>query len=203
MEYFIYCRDKPGAGGILEELAEAHWSFMDGYADAMIARGPTLTPDRTRHTGSMHIIDLADDDAAHAFAFEEPYFKAGVYAQVLIRRWVNELGRTMWDFRSETPDHPRFLFIGLVRAGASSLANSLLEEHRRYLVDGRYEERIIQRGPLLSDHGTGWVGSIVLVELPSRAAVEAMVSGDPYASAGLYSSVEIHDWEFGGRPQRM
>lgn len=49
MEFFIYCRDKPDTDAILEELAEAHWSFMDGYADAMIARGPTLTPD-TRGT---------------------------------------------------------------------------------------------------------------------------------------------------------
>jgi len=120
---------------------------------------------------------------------------------VLIRRWVNELRRTMWDFRSGVPEDPRFMFIGLGRAGASSLANSQLEEHRRYLVDGRYEERMIQRGPLLSDDGTEWVGSVMLVEMPSRAAVEAMVTGDPYASAGLYSSVEIHDWEFGGRPQ--
>lgn len=160
-----------------------------------------MTPDRTRHTGSMHIIDVTDDDAAHAFAFEEPYFQAGVYAHVLIHRWVNELGRTMWDFRSEATDHPRFLVIGLGRPGASSLVNSRLEDHRRYLAEGRYEERIIQRGPLLSDGGTGWVGDVMLVEVPGRAAVEAMVSGDPYVSAGLYSSVEIHDWEFGGRPQ--
>jgi len=27
----------------------------------------------------MHIIAVTDDDAAHAFAFEEPYFLAGVY----------------------------------------------------------------------------------------------------------------------------
>jgi uncharacterized protein len=64
MEYFIYCRDNPDTGAILDELAEAHWSFMDGYADAMIARGPTLTPDRMRHTGGMHIVDLPDGDAA-------------------------------------------------------------------------------------------------------------------------------------------
>jgi uncharacterized protein len=199
MEYFIYCRDNPDTGAILDELAEAHWSFMDGYADAMIARGPTLTPDRMRHTGGMHIVDLPDGDAARAFAFEEPYFKAGMYAQVLIRRWNNELGRTMWDFRSAAPDDPRFLFIGLGRPGVDSF-DALLEEHRRYLVEGRYEERIIQRGPLLSDDGTEWIGSVMLVELPGRAAVEAMVSGDPYASAGMYASVEIHDWQFGGRP---
>ena len=126
-----------------------------------------------------------------------------MYAHVLIHRWVNELGRTMWDFRSEATDHPRFLVIGLGRPGASSLANSRLEDHRRYLAEERYEERIIQRGPLLSDGGAGWVGDVMLVEVPGRAAVEAMVSGDPYVSAGLYASVEIHDWEFGGRPQRM
>ena len=54
VEYFFYCRGRPGTEALLEELAEAHWSFMDGYAEAMIARGPTLTPDRTTWTGSMH-----------------------------------------------------------------------------------------------------------------------------------------------------
>jgi uncharacterized protein YciI len=27
-----------------------------------------------------------------------------------------------------------------------------------------------------------------------------MVAGAPYVQAGLYTSVEIHDWQFGGRP---
>jgi len=200
VEYFFYCRDNPGTDPLLERHAEAHWSFMDRYADAMIARGPTLTPDRTTHTGSMHIVDLRDGDAARVFAFEEPYYRAGVYADVLIRRWHNELGRTMWEFRSGARDEPRFLIIGLGRPGASASADTLRDERRRYLVEGRFEERIIQRGPLLSDDGTGWVGNAMLVELPHRDAVGAMVGGDPWVSAGLYSSVEIHDWQFGGRP---
>ncbi len=173
---------------------------MDGYADALIARGPTLTPDRTAHTGSMHIVDLPDRDAARAFAFDEPYFRAGLYGEVLIRRWRNELGRIMWDFRSGAPDDPRFLILGLGRPGADASAGPLVEEHRRYFGAGGNEERIIQRGPLLSDDGGDWVGSVVLAELPGRAAAEAMVGGDPYALAGLYASVEIHDWDFGGRP---
>jgi uncharacterized protein YciI len=39
VEYFVYCRDRPGTEELLAELGEAHWSFMDGYADALIARG--------------------------------------------------------------------------------------------------------------------------------------------------------------------
>jgi hypothetical protein len=197
VEYFVYGRDRPGADPLLKEHAEAHWSFMDRYADAMIARGPTLTPDRTTHTGSMHIVDLPDGDAARDFAFEEPYYRAGVYGDVIIRRYRNELGRTMWDFRSSTPEDPRFLVIGLGRPGAGT--STLLEDHRRYLAE-KYQDRIIQRGPLLSDDGAVWVGTVTIVELTDRDAVDAMMRGDPSLSAGLYSSVEIHDWQFGGRP---
>ena len=45
------------------------------------------------------------------------------------------------------------------------------------------------------------VGSVLLVQLGDRAAVEAMLAGAPYVQAGLYASVEIHDWQFGGRHQ--
>jgi uncharacterized protein YciI len=158
VEYFFYCRDTPGTELLLEKLAHAHWSFMDGYADAMIARGPTLTPDRKTHTGSMHMVDLPDDEAARAFAFEEPYYAAGVYGEVLMRRWRNELGRAMWDFRGGADD-PRFLIIGHGREGASAAAEALLEEHRRYFVDRGYDGQLIERGPLLSDDGMEWAGS--------------------------------------------
>ena len=199
MEYLIYARDSPNADALLEELAEAHWTFMDGYADVMIARGPTLTPDRSTHTGSLHIVDLPDADAARTFAFDEPYYRAGVYRDVLVRRWRNELGRTMWDFRTDAPDDPRYLVIGLGRPGARP-SGGLLEEHRRYLGDRGYGNRTILDGPLLSDDGAEWVGSAMLVELPDRTAAEAMVSAEPYAAAGWYSSLEVHDWQFGGRP---
>jgi uncharacterized protein YciI len=46
-----------------------------------------------------------------------------------------------------------------------------------------------------------WVGSALLVQRGDRAAVEAMLAGAPYVRAGLYASVEIHDWQFGGRHQ--
>jgi uncharacterized protein len=39
------------------------------------------------------------------------------------------------------------------------------------------------------------------VQLGDRAAVEAMLAGAPYVQAGLYASLEIHDWQFGGRHQ--
>jgi uncharacterized protein len=103
MEYFFYCRDRANTASLREELAEAHWAFMDRYAAAMVARGPTLTANETMATGSMHIVDLPDAAAAQVFAFAEPNYRAGIYSEVLLHRWRNELGRTMWEFAGARP----------------------------------------------------------------------------------------------------
>jgi uncharacterized protein YciI len=197
VEYFFYCRDRPGTAALRDELVEAHWSFMDRYADAMIARGPTLTPDGTAATGSMHIVDLPDARAAHVFAFEEPNYRAGVYGEVLVRRWRNALGGTMWDFQGDPARNERFLIIG---HGAADTARdgALDDDQRRFVTDRRWH--FIACGPLLSDNGTNWVGSAMLVELRDPAAVEAMLAEAPYVQAGVYDGVEIHHWQFGGRP---
>ena len=198
MEYFVYCRDRPGAESLRTELTEAHWSYMDGYADAMIARGPTLTADRTSATGSMHIVDLPDPQAAQAFAFQEPNYAAGVYDDVLIRRWRNVLGRTMWDFVGDPAGLPRFLIVNHAAPGVSARHDALLDEHRHYLSE--HAEQFIVRGPLLSDDGAEWQGSAMLVEMRDRASVEEFVAGEPFARAGLFGDMQIHNWQFGGRP---
>ena len=199
MEHFFYCRDEPGNEALLEEFAEAHWSFMDGYADVMIARGPTTDPAGDIHTGSMHMVDLPNAEAANVFAFEEPYYRAGVYSEVLKRRWRNVVGRTMWDFAG-AEGRSRFLIIGHGAADIEAVRDELSERRRRYLRDGGYLDRFIERGPLLSDDGERWMGSAMLVELPDRASVDVMLAQDPYVLEGLYAHVEVHPWQFGGRP---
>src|SRR5262245_24626829 len=135
MEYFVYCRDHPGTGELRDRIVEAHWSFMDGYAAGMIARGPTMDDTGETATGSLHIVDLPDADAVKRFAFEEPNYLAGVYREVLVRRWRNGLGRTMWEYGTAAPGHQRFLIIGHARPGAQDEHDALLERHRSYLND--------------------------------------------------------------------
>jgi uncharacterized protein len=84
VEYFVYCRDRPGAMPLRMELTEKHWSFMDPYADAMIARGPTLTPDDSAVTGSVHIVDLPSADALLAGS---PSAQAGLYDGIETHLW--------------------------------------------------------------------------------------------------------------------
>jgi uncharacterized protein YciI len=64
------------------DFSEAHWSYMDRFADRLILRGPTLSDDGTEHTGSVHVVDLADRGSAERFATEEPFWLAGLYREV-------------------------------------------------------------------------------------------------------------------------
>jgi uncharacterized protein len=182
MEFFCYHRDRPGSMALRSEVREAHWSYMDRFAEELIARGPTLSDDGAAATGSVHIVELADSAAARAFAFDEPNYQAGVYRDVLLRRWRNELGRTMWDYPGRADDGRRYLVLGL---GAGPAADLDVPAGR----DG-----LIAYGPLLSDDGMAWLGTAVLTAAPDPDTARAILTPDRYAS------IEVHHWRFGGRP---
>jgi uncharacterized protein YciI len=181
VESFCYHQDRPGSVSLRDELVEEHWSYMDRYGAEMIARGPTLADDGDTPTGSVHIVDLPDPPAARAFVFDEPNYQAGVYRDVLLRRWSNKLGRTMWDFPGGRTGGNRYLVLGL---GAGQAADLAVPSDR----DG-----LIAYGPLLSDDGAGWLGTAALVRAQDLDAARAFLTADRYAA------VEVHSWQFGGR----
>ena len=121
MEFFCYHRDRPGSTPLRSRMVEEHWAYMDRFAATMIARGPTFTSDGTL-TGSVHILDLPDPAAARAFAFEEPGYQAGAYRDVLLRRWHNSLGRTMWDFTGSGNETSRYLVLGFTEPTTDAVA---------------------------------------------------------------------------------
>lgn len=59
---------------------------MDKYYERMIVRGQTLGENRFLPTGSTHIVDLGNEAEAISFVYEEPYAKAGVFDDIIIRR---------------------------------------------------------------------------------------------------------------------
>ncbi|MFI6505574.1 YciI family protein [Nonomuraea typhae] len=181
MEFFCYHRDRADSAALRDELLEAHWSYMDGFAEELIARGPTFERGTETASGSVHIADLRDAAAARAFAFDEPNYQAGVYRDVLVRRWRNVLGRTMWDFPGGREGGNRYLVLGLGEGQAADL------------VPPPGREGLIAYGPLLSDDGETWLGTAALIEATDPEAAGAVLTRDRYAD------VEVHDWEFGGR----
>jgi uncharacterized protein YciI len=181
VEFFCYHRDRPGSVTLRDELLEQHWSYMDRYQAQMIARGPTLANNGDTPTGSVHIVGLPDPAAARAFAFDEPNYQAGVYRDVLLRRWRNLLGRTMWDFPGGRTGGNRYLVLGL---GAGPAPDPGVPPD---------QGELIAYGPLLSDDGATWLGTAVLARAPYPAAARAILAPDRYAD------IEVHNWQFGGR----
>jgi uncharacterized protein len=180
MEFFCYHRDRTASATLRDELLEKHWSYMDQYQEQMIARGPTFDGDTP--TGSLHILGLPDPAAARAFAFDEPGYQAGVYRDVLLRRWRNLLGRTMWDFPGGRDGGNRYLVLGLGTGQGADLG-----------VPPSQDE-LIAYGPLLSDDGATWLGTAVLLRAPDPDQARAILTPDRYAD------IEVHSWQFGGRP---
>ncbi|MFB4317748.1 YciI family protein [Actinomadura sp. 21ATH] len=181
MEFFCYHRDRPGSLALREELIEAHWAYMDRYERELIARGPTFAADGRTPTGSVHIVDLPDPAAARAFAFDEPNHQAGAYRDVLLRRWRDLLGRTMWDFTGEPNAGAHYLVLGLGSGPAADL------------TPPAPQDRLIAYGPLLADDGTTWLGTAALLQAADPDAARAVLT------PGRYADIEVHPWEFGGR----
>ncbi len=119
--------------------------------------------------------------AARAFAFDEPNFQAGVYRDVLLRRWRNTMGRTMWDWPGGREGGNRYLVLGLGPEPAAVLPVPTAEDE------------LIAFGPMLSDDGTRWLGTAALVRASDAEAARAVLASHRYAE------LEVHDWQFGGR----
>lgn len=181
MEFFCYHRDRPGSTPLRSQMVEQHWSYMDQFAATMIARGPTFTSDGTL-TGSVHILDLPDTTTARAFAFDEPCYQAGAYRDVMLRRWRNALGRTMWDVADSRPDAQRYLVLGFTSDAAADAPDLPLHHD------------LIACGPLMSDDETLVLGAAVLLEAADADAARGVLPTDRYAG------VEVHQWRPGGRP---
>jgi uncharacterized protein len=190
LDFFVYSRDAAGSAELRDdrELLEEHWSYMDEFAESMIARGPTLDTDRETATGSLHVLALPRIDDAREFVAFEPNNRAGVYGEHSVWRFENLLARSMWEFSSRAAE-PRFLIIGrsnIVRpASAETLPPELLE-------------RLILYGALATLDGGEPAGVALALQAPDRDAVEALID-DERTGLGAFSEVETHNWEFGGR----
>jgi uncharacterized protein YciI len=190
LDFFVYSRDAPGTADLRDdrELLEEHWSYMDRFAESMIARGPTLDTDRETATGSLHVLALPSVETAREFVALEPNSLAGVYGEHLIWRFENLLGRSVWEFSSQAAE-PLFLIIGRSQLGRPGSAETLPAE---------LLTRLVLYGSLTTLDGAEPVGVALALQAPDREAVDALVC-DEKTGLGAFSEVEVHSWEFGGR----
>jgi uncharacterized protein len=195
MDFFVYSRAAPSAAGVEHDpaLDEEHWSYMDTFADGMVARGPTLAANRELWTGSVHIVDLPSAEAAREFVEREPYNGAGLFEHHIIRRFENVLGRTMWESPGGSAD-PRFFVIAQRVPGAAEHAPALLLLDLTALL----RERLIVHGELLTPDDARPAGVALALQAPTREAVDVLLR-DGRPGLDEHFELQVLDWEFGGR----
>lgn len=83
-----------------------------------------------------------------------------------------------------------FAFILIDKPGAVDLRLRVRPEHKIYLEEAA--DRIAVAGPLTHDDGITMLGSLLVIDFPSRAAAHAWLDKEPFTRAGLYASTSVH-----------
>jgi hypothetical protein len=85
MLFAVICIDKDNSQSLRADTRSAHLEYLQQTGAARFG-GPFLG-ENAQMTGSMLIIEAADMAAAQAWAQNDPYAKAGLFARSEIRAW--------------------------------------------------------------------------------------------------------------------
>lgn len=86
---------------------------------------------------------------------------------------------------------PHFALICTDRPGSLDLRKATRADHLAYLSETGC---VVQAGALLDAAGD-MAGSLLVLDLPDRDAAAGWAANDPYARAGLFAEVRIHEWK--------
>ncbi len=86
---------------------------------------------------------------------------------------------------------PLYAMICVDHKGSLELRQKVREEHLAYYRAPGSPVRLA--GAVLDENGKP-DGSLVIIECESQVAAEAFAEGDPFAKAGLFSSVSVKPW---------
>ena len=83
-----------------------------------------------------------------------------------------------------------FTMLLMDRPGTADLRVQIRPEHRAYLA--KMADRMAFAGPLTSEDGKVTLGSLIAIDFPSRADVDAWLKDEPYTKAGVYEKPIIN-----------
>ncbi|MFH9609166.1 YciI family protein [Streptomyces sp. NPDC017448] len=194
MPFYVYAHDQPEVANQLQELCEEHWSYMDRFDGRLILRGPTVSDDGEEHTGSVHVVDLVERAEAERFAREEPFWKAGLYRDLLV------VAAEVLLHREPAADVPYTLVTAQWPVSADAPGGAVHDvTRRRELVGAEPDGRLVFVAALVDDEGTGTTGVVAAVRaLPGEARGLVQPFADRLAG-GRSVTLAAQRWERGGR----
>lgn len=73
-------------------------------------------------------------------------------------------------------------------ADSATTAPPARPEHRKYLADLRESGKLALSGPFADG------GALIVYDAEKAEDVEALITSDPFAKAGVFESWEVHPW---------
>jgi len=86
MYYLIIGRDKSGAAALRQKTRPQHLAYWQGLR-AYVPFGGAFTDEAGAPRGTLLAVEAADLDAARAMAAADPYYKAGLFANMEVLPW--------------------------------------------------------------------------------------------------------------------
>ena len=181
--------------GLPKTLREDHARFLGCWQGALVTygllfRGPAPA-------GYLYQTDLPGNvpDAVAQFMVEDPLALAGVYEQDEVTDWHCALSLR----QPSAPARPGlrgFFFHGTGKPGITDFRNTIVPAHRAHLQQ-KDASNCLARGYLTDAGGKIWLGSAMVYEFDSRAALDDFFRTEPYCTNGIYERIEIYDWQRG------
>ena len=86
----LIAHDKPGALALRLENRQAHLAYIE--ETGVVAQAGPLLDAQGQMAGSLVVLEVPDMAAAETWAANDPYAKAGLFADVQLHAWKRVIG---------------------------------------------------------------------------------------------------------------
>jgi len=181
--------------GLPKSLCADHARFLAQWRDALVTYGPLFRG--AAPAGYLYQTDLPGNvpEAVARFIAEDPFALAGIYEEDVVGDWHCALA-TRQATAPPRPGLQGFFFHGTAKPGITDFRNTIVPAHRAHLQQ-KDSSNCLARGYLTDVGGKTWLGSAMVYEFESRAALDDFFRAEPYCTGGIYERIEIYDWQRG------
>lgn len=176
----IRCTYREGALEKRDAALAAHEAYLLAHSREIRFAGPMFADDGVTRTGLWLMIEAPDRAGAESFIAEEGFNRAGMFGAVEIKRFI--AAEPALRQVEIAPDLACQMFVCELVGGSAHELQSLAD-------------CAVAFGPSVSDDGARPLGVVAIVEVADRAALDALLGGDP--SADAYFEIRIDRWRFG------
>jgi uncharacterized protein YciI len=195
MAQVIIRRSTLDLGGLPRSVRGDHAGFLRHWREALVTYGPIFRGEAP--AGYLYQTDLPGHvpEAVARFMAEDPLAVHGVVEGDEISDWHCALPMRL-PTAQPRPGLTGFFFHGIGKPGITDFRNTIVPAHRAHLQQ-RDASNCLARGYLTDAGGKVWLGSAMVYEFESRAALDDFFRTEPYCTNGIYERIDIYDWQRG------